>query len=131
MGSSVGCPRCGSALVGEVHCPVCGWNRMVEAWLPRVREAIQCSLYDCAVARLASKRWMVSVELVDAATWRWGIRVEEATGKVLTDTQHYPDLRAALAHHPGLTGLFGWQPLERVPARRNDHLPAQVLGEES
>ena len=126
-----GCPKCGSELDGEVYCPFCEWNLLVETWLPRLREAIQCSLYNCTVARRGRHRWIVSVVLVDAASWTWAIRVEEAKGKVLTGTQHYADLRAALEYHPGLTSLFGWQPLERVSARRSDHLPTQVLGEES
>lgn len=122
-----GCPRCGNALIGDLACPLCGWNRLVETWLPRLREAIQSSSYECAVAHQGRKRWMVSLELVDASQFAWGIRVEEAVGKTLVRTDHHATLRLALTHHPGLTERSGWQPLVRRSAPTSVPWAANVL----
>lgn len=70
------------------------------------------------MAHQGRKRWIVSLELVDAARFTWGIRVEEAVGNTLVQTAHYAPLRLALTHHAGVADHSGWQPLQRLAAPR-------------
>ena len=122
------CPQCGSALVDEVACPICGYHALVAFWLPRMREVMSRSLPHAAVGQAGRKRWWVSVFLVDAATWLWRIKVEEAEGKVLVRTETYRSLKLALEHHPGLTSVTGWQPFHRLSEPRPFPFPESVFG---
>lgn len=125
------CPQCGSVLVDEVACPLCGWHALVAFWLPRIREAMRWSLSYGVVGQAGRKRWWITVILVDAATWTWGIKVEEAKGKVLVRTETYRTLKAALAHYPGLLSVTGWQPFHRLREPRAFLFPASVFDAEA
>jgi hypothetical protein len=125
------CPQCGNALVDQVFCPICGYHALVAFWLPRMREAMRQSLHHCVVGQVGRKRWWVSVFLVDAATWLWSIKVEEAEGKVLVRTETYRTLKVALEHHPGLISVTGWQPFHRLGEPRAFPFPESVFGGEA
>lgn len=125
------CPQCGNALFEAVSCPICGYHALVAFWLPRIREAMRWSLHDCAVGRAGRKRWWISVFLEDATTWTWGIRVEEAEGKVLVRTETYRTLSAALVHYPGLLSVTGWQPFHRLGKPYAFSFPERVFGAEA